>query len=221
MCAWATFDSSQGGQEKKKFLGCSLCIKTMRCIATHCQYSAVKNNLKRLPAFTKLWSFDSLTLIWMAMRPVLSVSWWPFILNQKCARCFSDVHISFPCLFPMSLDTLLWWDAWGKNKQSVVGLICHKSHTIHFWTFYRPLLEMKLLVDMSLSQSLHTRELIRELDLAQDARCLWKFGQDSFQNKSERFLPRPLFITDISRMNPASFPKLCSMYVKNVYIIIA
>ncbi len=80
---------------------------------------------------------------------------------------------------------------------------------------------MKLLVDMSLSQSLHTRELIRELDLAQDARCLWKFGQDSFQNKSEGFLPRPLFITDISRMNPASFPKLCSMYVKNVYIIIA
>ncbi len=51
-----------GGQEKKKkeiFFGCSLCIKIMRYCNTLCQYSAVKNNLKRLPAFTKLWNFDS------------------------------------------------------------------------------------------------------------------------------------------------------------------
>ncbi len=39
-----------------------------------------------------------------------------------------------------------------KNKRSVVGLFCNKSHTIHFWTFYRPLLETKLLVNMSRSQ---------------------------------------------------------------------
>ncbi len=32
--------------------------------------------------------------------------------------------------------------------------------------------------------------LVREQDLAQDARCLWKFGQDRFQNKSLRdFVP--------------------------------
>ncbi len=43
---------------------------------------------------------------------------------------------------------------------------------------------------------------------------VWKFGQDRFQNKiTEAFLSRPSLITDISRINPELFSKLCSMYM--------
>ncbi len=48
-----------------------------------------------------------------------------FYFNQKCARCFSDVHTSFPCLFPMSLEVTLYCGERReeKNERSVVGLL--------------------------------------------------------------------------------------------------
>ncbi len=86
--SWATFDSQvRGGKEKKekknKYFS-NVCIKAMRYhIATHCQYSAVKNNLKRLPAFTK-------QLMAFHLEPQMSV--------QRADFLMFKFSVSFSCV---------------------------------------------------------------------------------------------------------------------------
>ncbi len=64
---------------------------------------------------------------------------WPFIFNHKCARCFSDVHTSFPCLFPASLEVTLYCGETRINDQlwdySVINRIPFISElsTVRYW----------------------------------------------------------------------------------------
>ncbi len=48
-----------GGKKNFFFLDVAYALNNALHCNALCQYSAVKNNLKRLPAFTKLWNFDS------------------------------------------------------------------------------------------------------------------------------------------------------------------
>ncbi len=91
-----------------------------------------------------------------------------------------DVHLSFPCLFPMSLEMCfesLWWDTCGKNKRSIVGLFCHKWHiselsTVRYWKWNYWSICPDLLTH-AFSPSVNWISARSELALS-----VWKFGQD-------------------------------------------
>ncbi len=107
--------------------------------------------------------------IWMVILSILSVSWWPFIFNQKCACCFSDFHLSLKRWHFIvvrregKINDQLW-------EYSVINRLPFISElsTIHYWKCIYWL----ICPDLNKVDTL----LVRELDLAQNARCLWKFG---------------------------------------------
>ncbi len=122
------------------------------------------------------------------MLPVLSVSL-PFIFNQKY------VNLSFLCLFPVSLEMCPFWIVAVRHMRkkinhtfwdySVINRIAY-----HSFLNFLPSVTGNEITVWYVPISIKFTLLVRELDLTQDTRCLWKFGQDRFQNKSLRhFFP--------------------------------
>ncbi len=153
--------SSQGAQEFFFFrmYASKQCATILQCnILQYCI-------LQRLPAFTKLRSFSRCWFEWWCFL-VLSVSWWPFIFNQKCARCFSDVHLSFLCLFSVSLEMCPFWIIVVRHVRknqlwdySVINrLPFSQLSTLRYWKWNYWLI----------CPDLNKVLLVRELDLTQD-----------------------------------------------------
>lgn len=99
---------------------------------------------------------------WRCFMFYMSVDSFLFLTLQKCAHCFSDVHLMFQWLFSscqnQSLEMCPSWthqmqtrDKKHDQGQDYIQAI-HKSHTIGSWTFYSTMLEMKLLVEMAQPQ---------------------------------------------------------------------
>lgn len=125
-------------------------------------------------------SFDS--ACWLERQCFPFVSWWAFIFNQKFPHCFSDVHWSFPCLVPVSLEMCPFWNVVTNGETheekinhqlwDYIGYMCRSYVAFHSLLNFQPSItenEIQLMVYMSWPQrSLHTL-LVCELDLARDA----------------------------------------------------